>query len=135
MGNISIFNDLIEDKLLNLRTAYIGKVLSFNGSTATIQPLGVVKQYGKPATKQAIVSDVPVVQSARYKLGTEERTCRISETQTQQRTHITLTPLSAGDLVFCVCADRDITEARRGQIATPPVGHHSITDSVVVGVL
>ena len=45
MGNISIFNDMIEDKLLNIRTAYIGKVLSFNGTTATIQPLGVVKQY------------------------------------------------------------------------------------------
>ena len=56
MGNISIFNDMIEDKLLNIRTAYIGKVLSFNGTTATIQPLGVVKQYGKSASKQAIVS-------------------------------------------------------------------------------
>ena len=117
MGNISIFNDMIEDKLLNIRTAYIGKVLSFNGTTATI------------------VSDVPVVQSARFKFSTEERTCRIGEVGTEQRTHVVLTPLAKGDLVFCVCADRDITEARRGNIATPPVGHHSITDSIVVGIL
>ena len=135
MGNISIFNDMIEDKLLNIRTAYIGKVLSFNGTTATIQPVGVVKQYGKSASKQAIVSDVPVVQSARFKFSTEERTCRIGEVGTEQRTHVVLTPLAKGDLVFCVCADRDITEARRGNIATPPVGHHSITDSIVVGIL
>ena len=67
MGSISIFNGMIEEKLLNLRTAYIGKVLSFDGTCAAVQPLGVVKQYGKPAVKQAIVSDVPVVASARYK--------------------------------------------------------------------
>lgn len=34
MGSISIFNGMIEEKLLNLRTAYIGKVLSFDGTCA-----------------------------------------------------------------------------------------------------
>lgn len=135
MGSVSIFNGMIEEKLLNLRTAYIGKVLSFDGTCAAVQPLGVVKQYGKPAVKQAIVSDVPVVASARYKISTEDRTCRVGDLESEKRTHVVLTPLDVGDLVFCVCADRDISEARRGRLKTPPAGHHSISDSVVVGIL
>ena len=134
MGNVSIFNGLIEEKLLNLRTAYIGKVLSFDGACAAVQPLGVVKQYGKPAVKQGIVSDVPVVASARYKISTEKCLCGVGD-EISERTHVVLTPLEKGDLVFCVCADRDITDARRGRLTTPPAGHHSISDSVVVGII
>ncbi len=142
MGNIKVIDDIIEDKLMNLHTAYIGKVLSFDGSKATIQPLSMIKQYGKTAEKQSVIANAPVLHSARYKIKTEMRTCGISTTggiscslQTEQRSHLVLEPLAVGDIVFCVCAERDITEAKKGIIATPQFGHHSLSDSVVVGIL
>ena len=135
MASSKVIEDMLDEKLLNLHTGYIAKVLSFNGTSATIQPLLMVKQYGKTAEKQSIVSNAPVVQSARYKLKTEMRTCRVGTTSTEQRAHLTLEPLSAGDLVFCMCAERDITEAKAGNLSTPQIGHHSISDTVVVGIL
>lgn len=142
MANLNVLEDMIEDKLLNLHTAYIAKVISFDGTKATVQPLGMTKQYGKKAERQSIVSNAPVIQSARFKIGSEMRTCGVSTTggvncslQTQQREHFIKIPLAAGDLVFCVCAERDITEAKNGNIATPQIGHHSLSDSVVVGIL
>ena len=135
MANLRVFEDMIEDKLLDLHTAYVAKVISFNGTCATIQPLGMIKQYGKSAERQAVVSNAPVIQSARYKLSTTTRACRTSGTGTEQREHIVMSPLTSGDLVFCVCAERDITEAKKGNISTPQLGHHSLSDSVVVGIL
>lgn len=120
------FTDLIEDKLLALHTAYIGKVLSYSNGKADIQPLNMTKQYGKAAQKPSVVKNVPVIHSARYKMQT---------TTIEGTTVITPTELSTGDLVFCVCAERNITEALKGNMATPPIGHHSKSDSVVVGIL
>lgn len=134
MSKLKVFDDIIEDKLLALHTAYIGRVIATDGQSATLQPLGMIKQYGKAAERQSIVSNAPVIQSARYKIKTEQRTCKVGDT-TEQRTHLVLEPLKSGDLVFCVCAERDITEAKKGNIATPQIGHHSLSDSVVVGIL
>ncbi len=142
MSGFRALDDMIEEKLLSLHTAYIAKVLSFDGEKANIQPLGMIKQYGKPAQKQSMVSGVPVVQSARYKITTEMRDCGVSTSggincslRTEKREHIVTIPLAAGDLVVCVCAERDITEAIRGNITQPQIGHHSMSDSIIVGVL
>lgn len=136
MGNLKVFDNMIENKLLDLHTAYIGKVLSYSDGKATVQPLGVTKQRGKKAQTQSIVSDIPVIESAKNKIGTKTITYVYNSAgDTKTETILTLTPLKKGDLVFCVCAERDITEARNGKIATPQVGHHSRSDSVVVGIL
>ena len=37
--------------------------------------------------------------------------------------------------VFCVCAERNISETRNGAVAVPVSGHHELTDAVVVGIL
>ena len=135
MGYMKVFEDMMEDKLMGLHTAYIAKVLSYSDGKASLQPLGMIKQYGKAAGKQSIVEGAPVVQSARYKITVEMRTCAAGDGGTEQREHLKLEPLAAGDLVFCVCAERDITQALDGVIATPQIGHHSRSDTVVVGVL
>ena len=134
MGMQKVIDAIMESKLLNLHTAYIGKVLSYSNGKATVQPLGMVKQVGKAAQKQAIVSNIPVIQSARNKIGTKTITYDYNG-NTKTETVLTLSPLAAGDLVFCVCADRDITEAKRGRNVQPQIGHHSQSDSVVVGIL
>lgn len=131
MGNISYFEGLIEEKLLNLHTAYIAKVISYNNGKANIQPLTMVKAYGQPAKKQPPLSGVPVIQSARYKLAAQT----IMDVTNKEVTVLQPTSLSSGDIVFCVCADRDISETKNGNTATPQIGHHSMSDSVIVGVL
>lgn len=127
MGNLGVFDDMIERKLLNLHTAYIAKVVSVSGSTAKIQPLGNVKAYGQKAKKQSPLSNVPIIQSARNKV--TQKTISTGDKVA------VLTPIKAGDVVVVVCCERNITDARKGINSTPVVGHHSMSDSVIVGIL
>ena len=129
MGNLSIINDIIEDKLMGLHTAYVAKVLSYRDGRASIQPLTMVKQYGNTAKKPSILTSVPVLSCARYKLIPKQ------ENDELEATDITFKSLAEGDIVFCVCAERNISEAKKGNMAVPPIGHHSMSDSVIVGVL
>lgn len=158
MGNLKYIEGLIEKKLLGLHTAYLAKVLSVNGNTAKIQPLGLTKNYGEAAKAQSPLSSVPIIASARYRLSekdievvkdvsleTENGTIPDTEdeyiktanikTSTETLKIAVLEPLKAGDVVVCVCCERDITEAIKGKNALPPVGHHQQSDSVIVGIL
>ena len=124
MGNMSAFDQIMEKKLMDLHCGYIGKVIWTDGATATVQPLGLIKERDGAIKAQAPVSDVPV--ACRYKLS-------VGEIMGQQ----VAVPreIQRGDLVACLCADRDITEARRGNNELPPPGRHSISDSIIVGIL
>lgn len=124
MGYSKVIENMIEQKLLSLHTAYLATVVSTNGKTAKIQPLGYIKAYGGKAQKQSPLSSVPIINSAKFKFKAEEG----AETAT-------VTPLSAGDVVICVCCERDITEAKNGRNTTPSIGHHSMSDSIIVGVI
>lgn len=142
MGNLSAINMAIEKKLMDLHCGYIGKVISTDGKTAKVQPLGLIKVYGSDDTKkQAVVDNVPV--ACRYKISTKEITYVTSVSGnaesvscTKETTTIAVPQeIAAGDLVVCLCADRDITEARRGNNELPPAGRHNISDSIIVGIL
>ena len=152
MGWQTILEAIADEKLLDMDIAYIAKVISYSNGIATVQPLNMIKQYGEKAKMPSIVSDIPVLESARYKMKPAEISfvSNVTANTTQSQGYVTsvslnvekdkmqvLTPteLTAGDLVFCVCADRDITEARRGNMSTPSLGHHNKSDSVVVGIL
>ena len=123
-------HDIVDEAMMNLSTAYLAKVIAVTSTTATVQPLGKIKQYGSDAQKQAVVSNIPVLRNARNKI--TSKTITIDGTD---YTLATLTPIAAGDIVLCVVCDRDITQALKGTDAVPPVGHHSKSDSVVVGVI
>lgn len=152
MGSLKFFDNMIDDKLLSLRVAYIAKVLRCENKKATVQPLTMVKQYGQTAKKSAVVSDVPILESAKYKIqtGTVDYVKNVTLTTEKKGEYVTDVSLniikesiavivpsevSVGDLVFCVCADRDITEAKNGMLSTPSAGSHSLSDSVIVGIL
>ena len=136
MSGLSVIEGLIEQKLMNVHTAFLAKVTSTNGATATVQPLNMIKQYGKTAVKQSVLPNVPILQNARYKMKPTTISYMVSETSSKSTTVVTPVSIAKGDIVFCVCADRDITEARRGNIAVPVVGrHHDLSDAVIVGVL
>lgn len=134
MGSMTFFESMIEKKLLDLHCGYIGRVIQTDGKTATVQPLGLIKESGSASAKtQAVVANVPV--ACRYKLAAKTITYTDKNGSPQEQEIAVPVPIAKGDLVSCLCADRDITEARRGNNELPPAGRHSITDSIIVGIL
>ena len=135
MGSLGFFENMINQKLLSLHTAYLAKVLSVNGNTAKIQPLGMTQGYNEKAQAQSVLTNVPI---ACQKLKNHTYTVVTDPYPNARKTQITVAqvePLKAGDIVVCVCCERDITEAKKGKNAVPPIGHHSMSDSVIIGVL
>ena len=137
--------DYVEEKLLNLHTAFIGKIVAKNGDyKAKVQPLSLIKQYGKSPMKQAILTDVPILKNV-YHLELYETEIDGGahsqysgngvHTHGKHGGHVRIVPLKVGDIVFCMCAERDITETKKGNLALPALGHHEIKDAVIVGVL
>ena len=143
-----VFDNMMEEKLLNLHTGFIGKIVSMNGADrCSVQPLDKIKAYGKEAKSQAMITNVPVANHVRrYSL--VQQGLSVQDTFTGGGTitpsshpeadnvgHLKVEPLQSGDLVFCVCAERDITASSNGQSVTPPVGRHQIANAVVVAYL
>lgn len=143
MGASQVFDNMIEEKLLNLHTAFIGKVVSVQSEEmCSVQPLDKIKAYGKSAKSQAVITRVPILNHVRhYELVKE--TLSVSEGSISPEEHpkednvghLKVTPLESGDLVLCVCAERDISSSVNGNSTVPPVGHHQIANAVVVGLL
>lgn len=133
MGNMTFVSNMIEKRLLDLHCAYVGKVISVSGDTARVQPLGLIKSTGGTAVKQAVVEDVPI--ACRYKIST--KTLAYTDENGAAATQVVAVPsrIGAGDLVVCVCADRDITEAVQGKNVLPPAGMHGLSDSIIVAIL
>lgn len=123
MGNLSVIENIIGDKLNNVHTAYLGKVISFNGSTATIQPL---------QRDTSIIPNVPVIHSARYKLS--EKTVTI---ESQSFVNLVKKSLQAGNIVVCVCCEKNISTALKGKFpsSSEPTQNHSLSNSIIVGIL
>lgn len=144
LGNIT------EEKLLNLHTAFIAKVVSVQSeSICSVQPLDKIKAYGQKAKSQGVITRVPILNHVRhYELVKQSLSVKVSDTYTGGGSasitpnphptpdnigHLKVTPLKAGDIVLCVCAERDISSSIKGISTIPPVGHHEIKDAVVVG--
>ena len=118
MSFAGVIGEVINEKLKDLHVAFLAKILSINGNKAKIQPLGLTKQYGGVAEKQAVITGVHIAQSARYKFADD-----------------TPKPIAAGDIVLCVCCDRNIDGALKGENVLPPVGFHTKSDCVIVSII
>lgn len=108
--NLNYFENLVNQKLLMLHTCYLAKVISVSGGQARIQPLALIKAYQQQAQKQAIVENVPICKHA-------------------------LEDATAGAVVVVACMERDITQTKKGELALPSLRHHSLSDSIIIGVL
>ena len=84
--DLNALDDFVEEKLLHLHTAFLGKVISANTNSGTfdVQPLTLTKQYGKDAKKQAIISGILCLDDVYDKV-------------------------SSGSTVLCIVCERDIT--------------------------
>ncbi len=132
-----VVNSLIDEKMMNLSTAFIGRIISFNQDekTATVQPLTKTKAYGKSAKNQAVLTNIPVSHNAHYKLNYRYVTCGGQGCEGFSGYFAEKAFIAAGDLCVCIVADRDITEARKGKSAVPAIGHHEIQNAIVIGIL
>lgn len=108
--NLSYFKNLIEQKLLATHTCYLAKVLSVNGNKANIQPLSLVKAVGSTPKRQAMINNTPI--------------CK----------HV-LEDITEGSTVVVACMERDISQTRKGIFALPSLRRHSLSDSIVIGVI
>lgn len=132
-GSSDVLNGLIEQKLLGLHTAFFAKVLSVEGEdlesrTAKIQPLNMVKATGQEAKKQSVMT-VPVLKNVQ-----KFKTNKVMINGIQHDI-LQAWGIEAGDIVLCLCGERDITETKKGNFAVPSGGHHRMTDAVIVGVM
>lgn len=128
MGFMSDLDNHLEDVLLGLHTAFVGKVVKTDGKTAAVQPLHLMRDLGGVEEKRALIDDVPILQTVK-KFKIEKRMCG-GETP---RDHIQLVDVAAEDVVFCLCGERDITDAKDGKFHLP-TERHSIKDAVIIGV-
>lgn len=107
---VKFVKEQINDRLLNLHTAYIAKVLGVSNGEAKIQPLHRTKEKGSVAEKYPVVEDVPI---AIYNDG--------------------MLRVAKGDIVLCIVCERSIDEGLEGDVYTPLTGkHHSMNDSVII---
>lgn len=122
MSLTTMIKDIVGEEIKSLHVAFLAKVLTINGDKAKLQPLGLIKQYGSEAKPQAPISSVHIAQSARYKISYQDGV-------------ISAEPLAVGDIVLCICCDRNIDAALKGENALPPVGYHTQSDCVIVSIV
>lgn len=188
--------EMVDQKLLALRTGFFAKVISTDRSTATIQPLNKVQSIDGTVQAAAVITNVPIIESARHKIVTIQRTCMINGNNgctfsgtiqgqsegslsngtcqvsvqmgaegqtvtasgtaagtangnvtgtcsgdvhctcsTETRAHLALQWIQAGDTVYCLCGDRDVTHSKAGASNTPSNRHHDISDAVIIGLM
>lgn len=127
------FNEsFINGKLINIHTAFIGKVLTVNGNTARVQPLTYSKNISGELKEQTPVA-VYIPQNIKVKQ--EAITYRTGQDSSKTITVIVPDTITGGDIVYCGVSERDITaENLSGKIAKP-TRHHDINDSVILAVL
>lgn len=140
MSMSTVIKSMIDGRINDLHVAFLATVLSVKGNKAKIQPLGLVGNSTK-ARKQAPITNVHIANTARYKITSKEIEYITDigfaafTTQTTKETVAVASPIKAGDIVVCVCCDRNIDAALKGENALPPVGSHNKADCVIVAII
>lgn len=144
MSLTTAIKSIVEENSKNLHVAFLAQILIVEGTMAKIQPLGLTRDYGGTAKKQAPITNVPILESARYRVSpmqidlvtdVEVDGDSISTSTVDGGMVAKLTPLKRGDIVLCICCDRNIDAAIRGENSLPPAGYHSQSDCVIVSII
>lgn len=113
---LKAIDNFIEEKLLNLHTAGLAKIVTISGKTADIQPLSLTQPIGGIPQKQAVLNNVPILEHVIY----------IANQEGQK-------PLAVNQVVMYMCCDREISQTKNGKINLPANGHHEIGNAVIIG--
>ena len=141
MSMTTAIKTIVDEKMKSLYVAFLAEILSVNGDKAKIQPLGLVRDYGGAAKKQAVIANVHIAQSARQKIETKEIEYITSvdfdnsSVKKGKTTIVQSVPIKKGNIVLCVCCDRNIASALKGENALPPIGCHNQSDCVIVAII
>jgi hypothetical protein len=84
------------------------------------------RERGETAKKASIITNIPMITLQKTIIYIYDDTGEIETVKED---------IKSGDVVLCVCCERNISEARNGNLNLPPVGHHNMADSVVTGAL
>ncbi len=113
-GQLDLIENIIEEKLLHLHTAFLGKIIKVNDYdtgyiTYNIQPLTLTKQYGREPKFQAVLYDIRAIDG--------------------------IGKIKTGTTVLCTVCERDISDAIKGLSSLPAYGRHEMKDSVIIGTI
>lgn len=118
-------NSMINQRLMDTHTSYLGKIISIDLNLMTIQPLSMIKVYGEKAKTASVIKNIPVLCPYKYVYKVKEYTKELIKIEQEE--------LTTGDTVYCGVCERDITEAKKGNVAASSTGrHHNLSDSVVI---
>lgn len=118
-------NNMINQRLLDTHTNFLAKIISINYNLMTIQPLSMHKVYGEKAKPSAIINNIPVLCPYKYVYIVDKSTKEVKRIEQQE--------LEIGDTVYCGVCERDITEAKNGNMPVSSIGrHHNLSDSIVI---
>lgn len=130
---MNFYENLVQQAVMRIHTAFIAKVISVNEKYAQVMPLMYSKSGSgvlfEPAPVTAFVP--PNIKYARKDITYTTTTDGPTETTT------VLVPeeLAPDDIVLCAVCERDISNAVNGIMAEPSIRHHDINDSVIIKVL
>lgn len=117
-GTLSrLIEAFVSRSMSNVHVGLPCRVISFNESTcrADVQPL-----IRSGADEPAVIQNVPA-------LGRKKKVGNVIETENPF--------YEKGDIVFVVCADREIKNTLSGKVSSPDSSRtHDINDAVIVGV-
>lgn len=118
---LNMLNNFIEEKLYNLHTATVAKVVKVNSGSYDVQPLIMTKEFDESrGERMPLLINVPALSQKVFLDGVRK----------------TLTPAyQVGDVVFISFGERAIDYAITGREALPAdFRRHSLNDAVILGV-
>lgn len=133
MNEFNFFQNLIEQRVLSIHTAFLAKVISVDNDGATVQPLMSLKS--STTGEQTAVGYVRVTVPENVKFKREDITYRISDTSSVTKTVIVPDDIAVGDIVYIGICERDITNAKTGGAELATMRAHDMNDGVILCVL
>ena len=133
MNEFNFFQNMIEQRILSIHTAFLAKVISVDNDGATAQPLMSLKS--SATGEQTAVGYIRVTVPKNVKFKREDITYRISDTSSVTKTVIVPDDIAVGDIVYIGICERDITNAKTGGAELATMRAHDMNDGVILCVL
>lgn len=133
MNEFNFFQNMIEQRVLSIHTAFLAKVISVDNDGATVQPLMSLKS--SATGEQTAVGYIRVTVPKNVKFKREDITYRISDTSSVTKTVIVPDDIAVGDIVYIGICERDITNAKTGGAELATMRAHDMNDGVILCVL
>lgn len=136
---IKIIENIIDDKIHDIHTAFIGRVVQINGNTAKVRSLTYSRNTDSYEEQTVVSAVIPLNVKLRQEEITYVTHVSYSENgglsvETDTKQIIVSEDIAVDDIVYVGICERDISNAVKG-IAAEPVRFHDMNDGVILKVL